>query len=246
METAEAAATPAAAIAAAKGATTADGSASAAATAHIICSSLVISPGMTWARKKRKVGSPVDSAEFQQVDGAIFSPSPSHAEQRSVSPRVPTPPPSAPNYGSKLWVCLWRPAYCGSPMVPTPPPPPPPPNLDGLPKAPPTVHAVGSTKVSSIRSSGSPTMPTPLPLSQTPNLGGLPMASPTVHTVGSPLAPSMQTSCSPIVPTPPPPPPWSKYLPRHPCTVICGLRLTGCHGLGYRMCHACHVKNTTF
>ena len=69
---------------------------------------------VTTVRKKRMASSPVDSAEFQQLDGVSFSPPPSPDVRSS-----------------------------GSPSVPTPPPPPPAPNLASAPSVPPIVHDVG-------------------------------------------------------------------------------------------------------
>ena len=45
----------------------------------------------------------------------------------------------------------------------------------------------------------------------------------------------------PTPPTPPPPPPWSFRATRAPLSAG-GAWLAGCHGLGYTMCHVCHLK----
>ena len=45
----------------------------------------------------------------------------------------------------------------------------------------------------------------------------------------------------PTPPTPPPPPPWSFRATRAPLSAG-DAWLAGCHGLGYTMCHVCHLK----
>ena len=47
---------------------------------------------------------------------------------------------------------------------------------------------------------------------------------------------------APLACVPPPAPPWSRFLPSHAGTVICGKCLAGCHGLGFQMCHECFIK----
>ena len=86
-----------------------------------------------------------------------------------------------------------------------------------------------------IQVDGSTTSPPPSPTAVSDNEEDCPTA---------PLVLCARANSSPVGPptaqSPPEPPPWSRYLPSHPRTVICGMCLAGCHGLQFNMCHSCY------
>ena len=77
----------------------------------------------------------------------------------------------------------------------------------------------------------------PEPLSPVPS----PLPSPASPTTSG-CVEDPQVPMEPCALTPPPPPPWSRYLPSHSRTVICGTCLAGCHGFSFQMCRNCSDK----
>ena len=61
----------------------------------------------------------------------------------------------------------------------------------------------------------------------------------------APSSPGCARTPSPTPPVPwapPPAPPWSRFLPSHPRTVICAKCFSGMHGLGFLSCFNCFQK----
>ena len=189
--------------------------AKAAAAAHI--GSLVSSPRLTRAAKRRKELSPGDRdvAAFVQLDGAHATPPSSPPASRVGSLPAPTQLISV--------VC-----GVGSPTAPTPPPLPPPPWHVGSPTAPTCPPSDGHV--------GSPTAPTP-PLSHSDDVGSpsAPTSRPLPPLDGPPDEPSTAA-----VGSTPPAPLWLARLPPH--LSICKLCRAGCHGPNYSACSSCNQK----
>ena len=130
----------------------------------------------------------------------------------------------------------------GSPPVPTPSSQHLAQNGTGLPKAPPTVSAVGLPRCQ-VRGALVHLWCQLQPCNFQHQMG---LVCPRHH------PPSMRWVClrrpvrgssgSPTVPSPPPPPPWSVHLPSHPRMIICGKCLAGCHSLQFKMCYACYAE----